>query len=222
MMILVSVCSVQTGRGIAVAQSPISTATPDPAVVNLQAQVSTQATQIANLESQVDNEIRELRIEVRENDLLWKVVAAAIPILGLPTVLVVCKYVRDKAKKLIDKAIYKVDPVNAVIHVPGSGFDQELQHLKWRGFYKFRPYQWLDNTCLEDCVVVVAKNEDDISNFRAFLEKYSPDSEKVAYVIYTQLRVPPDIVDDFPNITFANSIVTLGTNLFTIARSLIK
>jgi len=204
-------------------QSPIPTAIPDPAIVTLQTQVYAQATQVANLEQQVDNQIGELRVEVREKYLPWTIVAAVLAILGVPaTVWGVSKYAREKIKKQIDQAIYGVDPVNVTIRVPQSDFDHEKQHLERLGFYKIHPYQVLDNTCLEGCVVVVVRSEQDITDFRAFVREYSPNPKKVAYLLYTtKLRVPEDIVDDFSNITFSNTILTLGTNLFTIARSLI-
>jgi len=204
-------------------QSPIPTAIPDPAVPTLQAKIEAQATQVADLEQKTNSQIRELRVEIKEKYLPWTIATAVLGTLGIPaTAWAISKYARKKMKAKIDQAIYQVDPVNAIIHVPSSEFDQEMQHLKWRGFYKFRPYRVLDNTCLEDCVVVTIKDEQDIADFRAFLGRYSPDPEKVAYVLYTRQRIPSDIVDDFPNITFANSVVTLGTNLFTIARSLIR
>jgi hypothetical protein len=203
--------------------SPVPTATPDLRVATLQAQISAQATRVANQEKQVDNQLDELRIKLEKKYQPLTIMAAVAALLGIPgSALGIYKYVYDKTKKLIDKKIYAVDPVNAIVRVPQTGFDEELEHLKWRGFYKLRFYRYLDNTCLEDCVVVNVEDEQDIEDFRAFLEKYSPDPKKVAYVIYTKKRVPPDIVEVFPNITYANSIVTLGTNLFTIARSLIR
>jgi hypothetical protein len=206
-----------------VTPSPVPTATPDLRIATLQTQVSAQSTQVANQEKQFDNQLNELRIKLKKKYQPLTTIAAVAALLGIPgTALGIYKYMYDKTKKLIDKKIYAVDPVNAIVHVPQNEFDEELEHLKWRGFYKFRFYQYLDNTCLEDCVVVKVEGRKDIEDFRAFLEKYSPDPEKVAYVIYTKERVPPDIVETFPNVTYANSIVTLGTNLFTIARSLIR
>lgn len=194
------------------------TATPGPLppeMLALQTQVSAQATQISDLEK----ELATLQITINVVALVITVVTA----LGITlTAVGAFKYAYERTKKLVDQAIYKIDPASAVIRVPKDGFDTELKHLKWRGFHKIREYTYLDKNCTEDCVVVVAKTEDNIADFRAFLSQYHPSPDKVAYVIYTQLRVPPEIVNEFPNITFANSPMTLGTNVYTIARSLIR
>jgi len=120
---------------------------------------------------------------------------------------------------MIDEAIYKVNPLYTIVHVPQSDFDREKQYLEQLGFRKLRPYQAVDKR-LDGCVVVILKDDHDIDEFRRFLREDSPDPKGVAYLLYTKQRVPEDIVDDFPNITFSNTILTLGTNLFTMARGL--
>lgn len=205
-----------------VAQNATPAAPPDPAVPTLQAQIEAQATQVAFLEQETDTQLSELRLEIRERDFLRRMTAAVIGgILGVPiTAFFVLKHSRKTIKKRIDQAIYRLDPTNATLRVPDRDFDLEENHLRGLGFYDIRPYWTLGSSCVEDCVIVPIEDEEDIVGFRAFLKHHSPDPAMVGYVLYTKQRIPPDIVDDFPNITFSNSIVTLGTNVFTIARSL--
>ena len=208
LILLFAVLVVAISRPIAIkAQAP----TPEPTLAALQATVQAQ-----------ENKIERVKLDVDEKYLPLTVVASVLGILGIVSPFVAYRYFRNQAKKMIDKAIYKIDPVNAIVHIPASGFEREAKHLKLRGFYKLRTYRTLDNTCLEGCVVVRIETEDDITDFRSFLQKYCPKEDKVAYVLYTQMQIPSNIVNDFPNITFANSLMTLGTNLFSIARGLIR
>lgn len=213
------------GEAIHAQPQATPTATPNPTVSALQAQVVTQATKVAILEDTVQLQIDKLEFEITKKYLQWTIVFGVLASLGIPlSIGATLKYARDKAKEAIDKAIYYVDPSNAVVHIPKDGFDREKDYLKLFGFHKFRTFAYIDNTCLRDCVVVVPQNKQDIDDFRTFLRKHKPELSQVAYLIYTihlTERVPPNIVDDFANITFANSLVTLGTNMFTIARSLI-
>ncbi len=213
--LVVGVCGLSFFRSASVQAQTATPAATSPEIPALQTQVSGQATQIAALE--------ESQKTTQTTITIASLVVAVFAALGISvTAYNVFKYAREQSQKLIDKAIYKIDPASAIIRVPRDAFTTELKHLRWRGFHKTREYKYLDESCTEDCVVVVAKTDQDITDFRAFLQQYKPGVEKVAYVIYTQLRVPPDIVSDFPNITFANSLVALGTNVYTIARSLIR
>lgn len=210
------------------AQTPAPTATPD-AVSTLQAQANAQATEIANLTADVNRQLQQTQLDLLQKYLPLTIAAVVFAILGLTvSPLAALKYARDRAQKLIDDAIYKVDPTHIPLHIPEKDFEQERQFLQRSGFYQIETYHTLDNTCLNGCVIVVAPklNDDpkssdaDTARFRRFLENNSPQVDKVGYVIYTKWRADPNLVELFPNITFANSPVTLGTNVFTVARSL--
>ena len=71
-------------------------------------------------------------------------------------------------------------------------------------------------------MVVTIRDDRDYQNFRQFLTKEKPDERKVGYILYTQMHLSPDIISEFPNVTFSNSPMTLAMQVYTIARGLVR
>jgi hypothetical protein len=197
----------------------------------LESQVQAQSTQNAIAATEVSQRVKQLELEVTQRYLPITIASAVAALLGITLVpLAALKYVRDRSQKWIDDAIYGVDPTHIPVHIPASNFTEEKSFLKRSGFYQLEEYSALDNTCLDGCVIVAppVKQEEgkppeaDLTRLRHFITQNSPKLDRVGFVIYTTVRADPNIVKLFSNTTFANSPVTLGTNVFTVGRALIK
>ncbi|NQT21351.1 MAG: hypothetical protein HQ592_16715 [Planctomycetes bacterium] len=163
---------------------------------------------------------RQLGQEV--SHLRWILTSLGIAGLGglIAAVVSAVKWAKRKMQEELEKAIYSVDPTHWTVHVPADNFGSEIRRLEWLGFSKMVTYGKLDDGCLSDLVVVRIAKAEDVDKFRDFLRAKNPDRREVGYVLYTTIRIPPEIVDEFENVTFANSSATLGNALLVLARGL--
>jgi hypothetical protein len=62
----------------------------------------------------------------------------------------------------------------------------------------------------------------DDTRFVEMIEKYPPNQHSLGYLIFTEgdLRIHPMVAEKYPLVTYANLPTTVGTNLMTLARSL--
>jgi len=162
---------------------------------------------------------------------IGSVIGAVTGYLGLRQRVLV--YAEQAIKKKFDDELNerfaRINPGNVPMRGPRYGFDEAWASLQRLGFQNVQPYDQLDASCLSGCVLVPftkdpTKDPGEADAFRRFLDANIAKLDKTAvgYVIYTPYRVPEDIIARFPIITYANSIVTLGTNALTIARSVIR
>jgi len=132
----------------------------------------------------------------------------------------------QKAQEQFSERLRYINPADVRLHVPHQNFQAELETLQVLGFRNIQTYVKLDGTCLNDCVIVhfTQDPKDDMSEtdaLMAFLDEYKPEPGKVGYLIYIkQGRVPDRVMEKFPVITYANSIVTVDMNALTLARVL--
>jgi len=164
-------------------------------------------------------------LEQEITHLRWLFTALGVVGLGglVAVVLSTVRWAKGRMRQELDKAIYGVDPTHRAVHVPAEGFGSETGRLEWLGFRRILTYDELDSRCLSGLVVVRITEEGDVDRFREFLRTSSPERDKVGFVLYARtFMVPPEIIDDFENLTFANSAATLGNALFVLARGLRK
>jgi hypothetical protein len=188
------------------------------------------APEIQALQSQIDDIREELARLTKDIESLTDVNQLSVTVLTLAVTLIagtlggvylIAKDLRRKAKRLIDDAIYGVVPTNVPIRVPTYDFDLERKLIEARGF-RTKPYKVLDHSCVKECVVVVSiKTDDDLKDFEAFLNKYEPDPKRVAYLLYTSLRLDNNLFQKFHNMTFANVPAAIGTHLFALAHGIL-
>ena len=133
------------------------------------------------------------------------------------------KWFNTKLREQLQKSITETNLRHLDVRVPESS-GELTDHLKKMELKGIRTYNGLDpKDCLEGCVVINISNDEDVSRFRNFLKSENPDIKHVGYVLYTGeygKQVPGDIVKTFANTTYANSLVTLFQNIFTVGRVL--
>lgn len=190
-----------------------------------QADIQKLEQQIRNTEQKLANESMKQVLELRKEILDWTkylfMLFGALAIITSGSVVGTVIWARKCAKKIIEQSIYRVDPTCTTVVVPSMDFDNEKKRLQRLGFKNIGTYPVLNPTdCLKGCVVVHISNEADIKAFHRFIEETNPDFRKVAFVLYTSIRIPPDITQTFENITWSNSPATLGAQVFSVAREL--
>lgn len=226
------------------AQAPAPTL--DPQMLAVQATAQAQQLEIDRLNQELELGQRELdmaqekvsdemrvarsEINVDVDKRLWPItiVAAVVAILGFGTLLSGYSKLQAHLDRLVKNELAfrlrRVDPTNVTVHVPKHGFDEMRKSLELMGFERFEPYDQVDETCLDGCVIVhftVDPKTDsrEAEAFGQFLDTHYPTLGRVGYVIYiTDGIVPRDILRRYSIITYANSIVTLGANTLTVAR----
>ena len=182
-------------------------------------------TQVNDLKKDVERLTKDVASLTGINQLGTTVLTIAITLLvgSLGSGYLIARFVSDRAKHLIDDAIYGVDPVHVPIRVPAHDFDLECQLIEARGF-RTKPYKLLEDKSLVDCVVIIPiKTDDDVKNFEEFLDgKDKPDPTRVAYLLYSpSIRIKNDLFRRFPNMTFANIPGAIGTHLFALAHGMV-
>lgn len=131
-------------------------------------------------------------------------------------------WAKKKVKEISQNAIYQVDPLRLKIMVPKHDFDKESTRLKRLGFKNIRKYVCLDShECSEGCVIVKINDNNDISDLDKYLKEVQPDISKVAFILYSSEHHKHKLNETFENITFSNSLTTLGTQVFNSAREII-
>ena len=129
---------------------------------------------------------------------------------------------RKTVKKVIDKAIYKVDPTYMEVKIPDKNFDNETKRLEILGFKNLKKYPFLDDSCLSGCVIFAVDNKEQSKTLKTFLEDKKPNEYKVGYIIYIRQRIDYAIFEKFNNITFSNSPLTLVNAVYAVARGIAK
>jgi len=170
----------------------------------------------------VETEVHLNSKEIRNFKKIYKIVIGTIGFVGFATLWGFSAYVRRKVKKIVDKAIYKVDPTYLEVKVPRDNFTYEARKLTWLGFKNFKTYPWLDNSCLAGCVIYKADNDHDAITLQKFIKDKKPDEHKVGYVLYTRARIDHSLFEEFNNVTFANSPLTLINAVYAVARGIVK
>lgn len=192
----------------------------------------------AEIKQELDTEINELKANVKETVELAKenmgveakkygvsliLVNFIIFGAGISLILVVRKNAQKKLTKLIDNALYKVDPTYLPIKIPSVKMKFEYDRLKALKFRNIKTYQTFDDNCLTGAVVVFCENDDDARIAQKFiLDKNLKDTIEVVFIIYKKgPRVEPAIFSDFANVTYANTPLTLIQALFVAGRGMI-
>lgn len=131
------------------------------------------------------------------------------------------KWAPDELEKRFSDLITGLDLRHISVRIP-SKLSQFKDHLEKINFKSITVYNGLDaKYCLSGCVVINIPNDQAVERFREFLIQEQPNPLMVGYVLYTtSVRVPPDVVEKFANLTYSNSLATLAQNIFTVARVL--
>ena len=205
---------------------PTPTATIDPAVVQLQQQVQSLSTQVANAEQQLDLKKETLQLEATKQMLPYQSWATVIAILatvfGISSPLVVYRYLSQQFQKRLDEAIYRADPTYHPIHIPAVDFEKEEKRLQALGFKNLMPYASLTDRQLSGIVVYAAKDLPDVKNLAKFVKDKKADAAKVAFVIYASGFIQGGIeaMEPFDGFSFANHPVTIASQIYALVRGM--
>ena len=153
---------------------------------------------------------------------------------GLAGLVWIKKQVSTGVQRLVTNEFNRVNPGAVPIYVCDDlpKRDTLFDMLKRMGFENRKPFAKLSElTSLAGCYVIPFSatpdgkpgTSPDEAPFVEFLKSRSPRETEVGFVIFTpsSVRGSDKVTDAFPTITYANSIATIGTNVLTIARSLV-
>jgi len=161
-------------------------------------------------------------LSIKERFLWIYMIGTILVVLGAGSIFSIWIQAKKKCEELITESIYRIDPAYLPVKVQSSISKKSIDILNKLGFKNISTYDFINrDECLSDCVVLDISNEEDVETFRTFLKEENPDTSKVGYVLYTTLIIPDDIVERFPNTTFSNSLSTVGSSIFNVARTLI-
>ena len=235
--------------------NPTATAidpTVNPTIVAFESVIATQQVQIDELKRNQSYEIRDREYEIRDLKWKWGIAAA----LGGAAILIASwfgisglKDLRTKleetkanwksnverlekewernSQRLLDKAIYRLDPGNLPIKLP-AGATPLHQLLTRREIGKIEFYNSLDDLTHEDLggVIVVSMTEKEQlatmeDKFRQFVQRTKPDPALTGIVLYTgPNRVSDETTMLFDNLVTANYPGTVVSNIFVVGRAL--
>jgi len=180
--------------------------------------------------AQLRAELQALRLEVQKQSLEVKrvlhplyVAGAAVLVLGIGSVLGTRKWAMAKVKQMIQDAMYGLDPTYVKVKVPARNFEKGRAFLTRLGFRNISTYPSLSAAdCTEGCVIYRIDSQEDAELLGRFLDAEKPAPSSVAYVLFAPRRVEHNLGDQFENLTFSNTLATLGTQVFAVTRNLLS
>ncbi len=132
-------------------------------------------------------------------------------------------------KQLEDRlrlAFYRADPTYMPIHVPET-LAQESNRLKLLGFEGVRLYPHLTRNQLQGVVIVRINSVEELETVAAFIKTEKANPRQVAFIIWivghiagATEKVSEIANGGFDSITIANTIVTIATHIYALARGL--
>lgn len=175
------------------------------------------------ISKQVDEKIKtetdKLRQEISDVRKRSNWLVSIILLIGFGAVGSIYTFAKKKFTVALQKGLEGVDPRYVPIKVPSQNFEVETKKLKWSDFRNIKTYRWLDDSCKSGCVIVPIRNEDEMTTLRDFIEREKPDESKVSYILYTKIYIKPELYP-YPNVTFANSPLTIGQAVLIGARGI--
>jgi len=188
---------------------------------NIKGDIAQLKTDITKIKEEINDNTRD----IHNFKQIYKWVKIGLGILGISSIIYIVSilsYINKKVKKTIDKAIYKVDPTYLEVKIPNKNFTDEKNRLKQLGFKNLKEYSYLDSSCVSGCVIYMIDKEEQIDALKKFLEDKKPDKYNVGYVIYTKKQITHELIEEYNNITFANTLLTLVNAVYTVARATVK
>ena len=132
------------------------------------------------------------------------------------------KMVQSGLNKEINKAFYKINPINTPIKLPRSKMDKQANLLKQLEFTNITYYSELGNDCTQDVVVYMATSDDEAKELEDFLTEWNlRDRYDVAYVVFTKGEHLNTALRTYDNVTFANNHLSLVQAIFVASRGVI-
>lgn len=202
----------------AAAQPTLPPPTPD--IAPLQTQIASQGEELNDLQAQVGQLTNFQNIALG--------VAAFASILGVGSIGAVLAIRRDALKRTqeeVNKAIYQVNPLNAIVRVPQRGFESERRFVQVRKFNRIRTYPDVFPAPDNEPSIAVVKIADlqAEQDFIQFMQNTRPDPALIAYVFYTPSnhRLDPLLTElnqsNFTNYSVANLPATIGIQALNLA-----
>jgi hypothetical protein len=194
----------------------------------LRAQLQSQIQQAAKMQAQKVDSLGKVVAELRDTVRFYeRFGGGVILLLTIGAAAFVQNFINRQIKKLdktISNKIYRVNPFDMPIMLPESGMEKQLGRLKRLDFHDIGTYQYLDDSCTKNAVVVLATKDEEAEKLKSFITKKGlAEREDVAFVLYTKgARINPAILSEFDNVTFANSHLTLVQALFVAARGIVR
>jgi hypothetical protein len=130
--------------------------------------------------------------------------------------------IREKANGIIQKELYQLDPTNIPIHLQsGQGMEPIHRRLQLSGLKNISFYDRLDKHCLNGIIIFAVADEQARQRFREFIETYSPDPFKAAYILYgPQGSVDRETLESYENLVTANFPATVASMVLVVGRGL--
>lgn len=209
---------------IAPATTPVSTSTPDPAVIALQNTIATQTVQIEKLQRDLDYQTRDIH--------WWFLVAGALTaIIGLTSYQAyrgTVEKIRDRITTMVDamveKELNKFDITRVKIHLRlGRELDAVHERLGLSGLKNIAWYENLGRANQRGITVVPISSYQDEQEFQEFVKTtVNLDPTHAAFILYAhQYTVTGETIHLYKNLTLANTPTTVASAVLVVGRGLI-
>jgi hypothetical protein len=166
----------------------------------------------------------ELRLKSKEFSIYITIANLLIFVVGISIILAVRRSTINKMTKMMYEKLYSVDPLYMPIKIPESVMDLEYKRLKDLRFRNIKKYNYLDNSCVKDVVIFYCENDENARIAQQFMmDKNLKNKLDVIFIIYKKgKRVEPSIFEEFSNVTYANTPLTLVQALIVARIGMIK
>lgn len=155
---------------------------------------------------------------------LGGVIVFLLTLLGAGAIWGMLKYSREKYQEKFDQLLYRIDPRDMPIRMPGAGMEKQHERLKKLEFRNLKTYDWLDESCTRHGVIFKATSDVEAQSLRTFMEDHQlRERQDVVFVVYTEgVKIDSTIFAGYENVTFANNHLTLVQALFVAARGTVR